>query len=519
MSHSFDQLAVPLTNGSILALPPVEEYAAAALRNASINGGILVDGEPLSTFRRQAGACAIAAAREYTLSLGLDPGPEENPSAPVIGSGHQPVTFHPGVMIKPVAMVRAARRMGAAPLFITVDSDDFRAEYVLLPSMDSGRLEKIEFPLFPIKKHCLYETAVAEPPEVMLDRFEAMAGFLAHPRLERPRRAMEGYLETLRKTRLDFPDYVSRAIVTRRAWMAPDVDGFPELPVSILSRQQPFLRFARHVMAGIVRFAAEYNRALDEYRLERKLRYPANPFPNLESGPGLIQAPFWVIESGERRKLFVRVDNGLGAALVMENRKELPMEAVLEGKVEIRPKAITLSLYLRLAVTGLFIHGVGGARYDHVTDAVMERYFGASPPESACLSATLWIDVPGEDPRQEIAEAERRIRDMEQHPEKAGAGRRGVERLASMKEELVGEIKNPGAGKKSLGIRIRELNQQMAALLSTERQTLVERLETLAPVELERQAAQARDYPFCLYSREALLALAGPDLQQARESM
>ena len=505
MSHPFDQLVVPAENHTKLAIPPVAEYPSAARRNAMLNGAILVDGEPLTTFRPKARSAAIDVARAYTLSLGLDPGPiadpgpATDPAALVIGSGHQPLPFHPGIMIKPAALVQAAREMGATPLFMTVDSDEFRAEYLPLPNMENGRLEKMEFPLFPMKKHGLYETAEAEPVTDMLDRFQAMVGFLAHPRLETPRRALESYLETLRNTHLDFPGYVSRAIVMRRAWLAPEVDGFLELPVSLLSKEKTFLRFASHILADIGRFAGEYNRALDEYRKERKLRYLANPFPNLETREGLIQAPFWVVEGGERRKLYVKVAAGKASALVLENGEERPMSAVIEGQMAIRPKAITLSLYLRMALCDLFIHGVGGAKYDHVTDAIIERYYQARPPESACLSATLWIDVPAEDPRPDIAETERKIRQIEQHPEKAGAGKTEVDQLAAQKEKLVRTIKAPGADKKSIGASITKLNHLMAAELSGERRALSAKLERLAPVELERQAAQARDYP-CFFT-------------------
>lgn len=518
MSHPFDQLMVPTQNKTTLTLPPLTEYSSAAKRNATLNSDILLDGEPLTTFRLKARSAAIDIARAYTLSLGLDPGPVADPAALVIGSGHQPVHFHAGIMIKPVALVRAARELGATPLFMTVDSDEFRAEYLPLPSMENDKLERLEYPLFPMKKHGLYETTEAEPVEDMLDRLRGMVGYMAHPRLASPRRALESYLATLGDRRLDFPDYVSRAIVMRRAWLAPEVDGFLELPVSALSKDITFLRFASFIMADIERFAGEYNLALDEYRRERKLRYPANPFPNLETHNGLIQAPFWVVEGGGRRKLYVKVAGGKASALVLENGEEFPMTSLMERIVAIRPKAITLSLYLRLALSDLFIHGVGGAKYDHVTDAILERYFQARPPESACLSAALWIDISADDPRQDIAETERRIREIEQHPEKAGAGVPEVDRLAALKKELVLTIKAPGADKKSIGASISELNRLMAAELSDERSALCVELERLAPLEMERLAAQARDYPCFICARPPLFELAELNVSLPRDN-
>ena len=494
MNQFSDPRAVPLENGATLATPPARQYSAMVERNTGKNADILLDNEPLSTLRPVARRQALAKAREYTRALGLDPGPEPNPEAPIIASGHQPLPFHPGIMIKPVVLVKEAEAMGATPLFITVDSDEFRAENTPLPTISGERLARLDFPLFPMKTHGLYEAAPAEPVEDMLSRFEAMVGFMEDSRLDQPRNALLSYTDKLRKRNLDFPDYVSRAIVMRRLWLAPAVDKFMELPVSILCQQNTFLRFATHIMADIPQFAGEYNRALDRYRKEHRLRYPANPFPNLEISGDLVQAPFWALDGGNRQKLFVKQD-GECATVVTEKGEERPLGHIVEGKLAIRPKAITLSLYLRLVLCDLFIHGVGGAKYDDISDALIRNYFGAQPPELACLSATLWPDLHADDPRQEIATAEQKLRDIDQHPEKAGAGRPQIDRLAALKGELVLAIKEPGADKKTIGQRIRELNQSMATLLADDKRALEMELERLAPVEQERQVAQARDYP------------------------
>jgi hypothetical protein len=207
-------------------------------------------------------------------------------------------------------------------------------------------------------------------------------------------------------------------------------------------------------------------------------------------------------------KLYVRAGAGADPALTLENGTEAPIATLMEGKIQIRPKAITLSLYMRLLLCDLFIHGVGGAKYDHVTDDIITRYWGGREPEPALLSATRWLDVPAEDPRPRMAEIERALRDMEFHPEKAVAGLAGMGPLASEKARLVEAIKAPGADKKSMGARIGELNQSMAAPLKEPRASLQTELDGLLPLEREREAAQARDYPYFLYSKERLIALA-----------
>ena len=40
-----------------------------------------------------------------------------------------------------------------------------------------------------------------------------------------------------------------------------------------------------------------------------------------------------------------------------------------------------LTLWARLLLCDLFIHGIGGAQYDRVTDLIVENYFGVTAAE------------------------------------------------------------------------------------------------------------------------------------------
>ena len=74
-------------------------------------------------------------------------------------------------------------------------------------------------------------------------------------------------------------------------------------------------------------------------------------------------------------------------------------------------------MWARLLVADLFIHGIGGAKYDRVTDDIIRRYFKIEPPGMACVSATLTLDVPAPEVTQEdLLTAERRLRDIRFKP-------------------------------------------------------------------------------------------------------
>jgi hypothetical protein len=57
--------------------------------------------------------------------------------------------------------------------------------------------------------------------------------------------------------------------------------------------------------------------------------------------------------------------------------------------LRITPRALTLTLFFRLLIVDQFIHGIGGARYDRVTDAVINDFFGLTPPRFCVTTATL----------------------------------------------------------------------------------------------------------------------------------
>ena len=77
------------------------------------------------------------------------------------------------------------------------------------------------------------------------------------------------------------------------------------------------------------------------------------------------------------------------------------------------------TLWARLALSDLFLHGIGGAKYDQVTDRLMETFFGLDPPGIMVLSATLCLPVPRLAANGgELHAIRRDLRNLDYHPEK-----------------------------------------------------------------------------------------------------
>jgi len=60
-----------------------------------------------------------------------------------------------------------------------------------------------------------------------------------------------------------------------------------------------------------------------------------------------------------------------------------------EQGFKVRSRALTNTLYARLFLSDLFLHGIGGGKYDELTDELIRRFYGVEPPAFLILSAYL----------------------------------------------------------------------------------------------------------------------------------
>jgi hypothetical protein len=60
------------------------------------------------------------------------------------------------------------------------------------------------------------------------------------------------------------------------------------------------------------------------------------------------------------------------------------------NNLRLSPRALTLTMYLRLFVVDQFIHGIGGGQYDQVTDRIIATHFKMEPPHFAVITGTMY---------------------------------------------------------------------------------------------------------------------------------
>ena len=488
--------AIPERSGETLIVPPPERLRS-LLAIYDPADGAAVFGEPLRDFRRR--------TRERVAGLVAalpGGGPAVRIDRPLVLMGHQPVFFHPGVWFKYFLLSKLCGQHDAVGLHCIVDTDATgaisapiptgrdgvgRATRTLVPLADDVPLESAPVPS--PGAWAVFAEAVRDDlgtlgaPE-MVGRFDAFAG--AEPAVRRGAETLGWYLDALRRA------YEARAGEPRYA----------EISMSTLAATPETQTFALHLLQDPSGLRAAYNGCLDDYRRAHRVRSAANPFPNLTEAGGRAEMPFWVLHRGRRTDLFaLREGNRLilgsaAGALATVPAGPAGLAVLAESGVALRPKAVTLTLFTRLCLGDLFIHGVGGGRYDRVTDALALRLFGVRPAPYAVATATLHLALAGRGGRaRERDVLERRLMDLRHNPDRHLAAAGDSEgRLVDEKWRLIREVNALLA--QSLAPEIARVEAELAAL------------KTRPPAE---DVLEFRGYPYFLFDPADVAALV-PDL-------
>lgn len=471
-------LRAPARDGEVLAVPGFDAISGLLWKNRDQldHVGIRISGLPLSELRRRAYDQVIAAATNYMNALGeWVPGCVANrwrDFPPLVVAGHQPELSHPGVWVKSFALNGLARKLNGIPLHLIVDTDTLKSTCLRLPVVHAdglkARVESLAFdrPDGETTYECrtvldeeLFRTVPARARELWRNwGFEPLLA-----RVWKPGRELGEVFTSMRRE-------------CEARWDCRNL----ELPVSWLAQIETFARFARHILADLPRFREVYNAAIQSYRAANHVRSDNHPAPLLAEG----EAPFWVRTSACRRERATAASDVNG----------------------LRPRALTLTLFARLCLGDFFIHGIGGGKYDEVTDAIMRSYFGVEPPAYQVLSATLHLPLPAfRTTMEDVHRVERRVRDLKWNPQDfipKGMASELVARQAALAASEPPYREH--AARKARYRELQKVKEQLRAHIAdlmpdAERELARSRAEIEANAILQR-----RDYSWVLYPEETL---------------
>jgi hypothetical protein len=429
-------------------------------------------------------------------------------------AGHQPELFHPGVWFKNFALKALALCHNAVAMNLVVDTDSAKPALLHLP--DGGRLARIPFDSsnmeLPYEERRVQdETLFADLPrrvEPITARWNFAPMF--------PEFWREVMCQAGRTPLLGERIAGARRCMERR-WGCV----LHETPMSVVCRTEAFAWFALSILARLPAFHDTYNQVVHAYRREHGIRSRHHPVPDLSVEGDWLEAPFWAWRQGETRrgKLFVRRDRDgwtlriagrVGPTLSADNltATAAAWRTLEDQGCKIRTRALTTTMFARLFLADLFIHGIGGGIYDELTDRIIERYFEVPAPAYMVLSATLLLPLP-RFPRaeQECHERARELRDLTYKPERFLDGLAHEPEIAARiaaKQEWIQHTAANHTGRVERFQRLRAINGQLQPYVSAQSERVRTELEACAQASAWDRTAARRDYPFCLYPEEML---------------
>jgi hypothetical protein len=298
-----------------------------------------------------------------------------------------------------------------------------------------------------------------------------------------------------------------------------------ELPQSAVCGLREFGWFAAHMLAHLPRFRTAYNDALESYRRAHGLRNRAHPVPDLDQSDGWLEAPFWIWSAEDPRRMPLFACQRSGELLISDRgRRTFSLSLTADGDaavaveqledlaargIKIRTRALATTLFARLLLSDLFLHGIGGAKYDQVTNQIAQQFFGFELPDFAAVSATLRLPICCSESSDEQYHLRQKLRELNFHPERFLDG----DANAAIVPEIVAEKRRwISAPKTSDNARVRHeaigaANSALQPYIAPQRQHLQERLKESAARQHACSILRSRDYSFALFPRENLVRL------------
>ena len=383
----------PPEDGSVVIWPAGTELLRQARENHAALAAadhVLIQNEPLPSLR--------TAQRAWL-------GHHEDEQL-LFATGHQTELLHPGVWIKNALIDEAAKATGGAAYHFAVDTDQpkhlgLRWPGTSVPLSDDPAMTSAHWSGLLTPPTPAHLTGIANQFAAAAKNwpFSPLLGEFLH---SMRRLSMEA--ETLDVALVNAIHEIDWKLGLRHHAMI----------VSPIFHSEPYLALVHHVLARSCEFAADYNFALAEYRTENKITNPGRPMPDLQQSPEGCEVPFWLDDLSTRTRERAQVKRKNGGMVLHHGEGDDfaldPTKPAADAAAELlrwprlhnlrlSPRALMLTTFLRLFIADQFVHGIGGGRYDQVTDRLIASHFGLKPPKFAVTTATLFFPTAGEQER------------------------------------------------------------------------------------------------------------------------
>ena len=484
------RFSIPKRNNEILLVPTLEEIPEKLEGNRE-----LISRYSFRVGDRSFQSLRGGLRRKIFEKLGIK---EENVGA--IASAHQPGFIHPGIMFKHKVLEHFASKYFA--LNVIIDCDAMEALTVKIPFKRDRKFDVAEVVILKNDRGVILES-IKLPSRERLDRvyeeIEKLCSSLRNDKI------FKSYIDFLAIHNEIYGKCANLSeLLTsyrRRYYPTPDVY---EIFISFLCKTDEFHEFAADIISNLQEFSTIYNACLETYRKEHKLRYNVNPFPNLKIEGNAYEVPFWYIDdAGKRHLLFLELGNRkwlrtYEKELIAFNEGEDIIDRL--NSLQLRPKAAILTMFLRMFVADIFIHGTTGGNYDMVTNSIIENYYGCRPPEYIVATQTKFLPFEmNENLEVSIKKLKEKLRSMRHNPDRYVAESHP---LVAEKREIL--KKSRGKVRKDQHFRLQAVRDALVEEIGEEIQKIEKELSILQEKLEERDKLISRDFPYFLYPLSTL---------------
>ncbi len=460
----------------------------------------------------------LVVAREYTSQYAEVPQnlatDDVTGLPPIFLSGHQPELFHPGVWFKNFLLDALAKNYGGVAINVIIDNDVERGGAIGVPVAKNGQPQRVLVP---------YDAPLSERPfevrkfadEATWKNFpEAVQAALGPSATWRP---LVHHCYAFAAAARSCSNHLGQVFAEARHRLELE-SGLKtwEVPLSHLCQLQPFSSFLQQLLADLPRLHEVYNGALHDFRRENRLRSHSHPAPDLEQVGDLFEVPLWMwsADNPTRRRVYARrlgseeleLTDRQGKSLVIQlNEPSSPLTWELHTGLKIRPRALITTLFLRLFACDLFIHGIGGAKYDEVTENIARQLWKVELPRHVTATATFRLPLPRHGVTKEVvSDARRQVRDWNWHAEKYLPV---DEPLVAEKKRLVansdGELSPRDRAQQLLAVN-ESLRTKLHSINAMSKQNALPALESL---HAQDNILSSREYSFLLHSEKIISQL------------
>ncbi|MDA8376640.1 MAG: hypothetical protein M0Z50_06235 [Planctomycetia bacterium] len=522
-------IVVPRQHGMILVEPPAAKLAEfVATMTAGARPPSTLSDTPIHSLAHLARQELLDGMIRFARETGFEPPGTQTMARSWVITGHQVEFYHPGVWTKVILADALSRQNQALAIDLLVDHDTVDHLGLVVPEWNGNRLRKTMV---------TWTEASALPAE-----------FSASPQGAQKSR----WLENLRQFPLANTDSMRQFMASLAtdsdpryvAWMSRTRRSFEQslgltvqhVPCGYICSGVAWHSFVLAWLRQARDWCKAYNMALNQYRLEHNITNSGRPMPNLAITQQEMELPFWIYADHQPRHRMALFENN-GTYLVYGDQR-IAVTDVMAGDLiaageslrnrlkaatlHVRPRALTLTMFVRLLLSDLFIHGIGGALYDRMTDQIMEQLFGVRPAY-ACASAGWLLPLAEQmDPAQaDISRLKWQQHHLRSNPElfMASAPLSGqAGELLKQRRDLIAGIAQCLTEDRSQQLRrssrwlqrradfrrLHEINAQLRSLFGPQAETLAAQRRFAEFIKENMAVANWREYFIALHSHAAL---------------